>query len=68
MEMTKRAVKQALNVTTDAELARQFTPAIGRWAVGQWGEDEPIPEGRQWQLRAKRPDLFPAPTGKAEAA
>lgn len=57
MDMTKRAVKTALNLSTDAELARFF--GIGRWAVGQWGEDDPIPEGRQWQLRANRPDLFP---------
>ncbi len=64
MNMTKRAVKAALEMETDAELARFF--GIGRWAVGQWEDDESIPEGRQWQLRAKRPDLFPtADTGAA---
>lgn len=57
MLMTKAAVKEALGFTTDAELARFF--GIGRWAVGQWPENEDIPEGRQWQLRAQRPDLFP---------
>lgn len=57
MEMTKRQVKEALGFSTDAELARFFE--IGRWAVGQWPEDEPIPAGRQWEARAKRPDLFP---------
>lgn len=57
MNMTKREVKNALGIQTDADLARLF--GIGRWAVGQWPEDQPIPEGRQWQLRAKRPDLFP---------
>lgn len=66
MDMTKRAVKEALELDTDADLARFF--GIGRWAVGQWPDDEPIPEGRQWQLRAQRPDLFPAPTGTAAAA
>lgn len=65
MEMTKRNVKAALGFDTDAELARFF--GIGRWAVGQWPDDKPIPEGRQWQLRAKRPELFPEPD-KGEAA
>lgn len=63
MDLTKRAIKGALGIETDAELARFF--GIGRWAVGQWPEDEPIPEARQWQLRAKRPDLFPASTADA---
>lgn len=58
MDMTKRAVKAALGIETDAELARQFTPPIGRWAVGQWADDKPIPPGRQWELRAKFPEVF----------
>lgn len=58
MEMTKKAVKAALNIDTDADLARQFTPSIGRWAVGQWPDDKPIPSARQWELRAKFPDIF----------
>jgi hypothetical protein len=57
MDMTKRAVKVALDCRTDADLARFFD--IGRWAVGQWPDEAPIPDARQWQLRAKRPDLFP---------
>ncbi len=72
MDMTKRAVKEALGIQTDAELARQFYPPIGRWAVGQRPEDEPIPEGRQWFLRAKFPETFPMPAAanddSAEAA
>ena len=64
MDMTKTAVKTALGFKTDAELARLFD--IGRWAVGQWPDDSPIPEGRRWQLRAKRPDLFP--TAESEVA
>ena len=57
MDLTKRAVKEALGINTDAELARVF--GINRWAVGQWPEDQLIPEGRQWQLRALYPDVFP---------
>ncbi|MGO1069298.1 hypothetical protein [Lysobacter sp. CA199] len=56
MNLTKSAVKSALGIETDAELARFFE--IGRWAVGQWPDDKPIPERRQWELRARRPDLF----------
>jgi hypothetical protein len=56
MDMTKTAVKKALGLETDAELARFF--GISRWAVGQWPADEPIPEGRQWELRARKPALF----------
>jgi hypothetical protein len=63
MDMTKTAVKAALELETDADLARFF--GIGRWAVGQWPDDQPIPEARQWELRAKRPDLFPTPTQTA---
>lgn len=68
MEMTKREVKAALGIETDADLARQFTPPIGRWAVGQWADDKPIPNGRQWELRAKFPGVFgPAPEGEGRA-
>lgn len=67
MDMTKRAVKAALGVETDAELARFF--GIGRWAVGQWGGDEDeIPAGRQWELRARLPDKFPPPAEPAPKA
>lgn len=65
MDMTKTAVKAALSIETDAALASLL--GIGRWAVGQWPADEPIPQARQWQLQAMRPDLFPAPA-KGEAA
>lgn len=60
MSMTKREVKAALRIETDAELAR-FFGGINRQAVSQWADDQPIPEGRQWEARAKRPDVFPAP-------
>lgn len=57
MDMTKTAVKKALDIDTDAELARYF--GCLRQAVDQWGVDDPIPQARQWELRARRPDLFP---------
>lgn len=53
MSMSKSYVKQALGLTTDAELARFFQ--VKRQAVCKWGE---VPEGRVWELKAKRPDLF----------
>jgi hypothetical protein len=65
MDMTKREVKAALGIKTDAELARFFEGdkpgGLNRWAVGQWADDQPIPTARQWEARAKRPDLFPMP-------
>jgi len=64
MDMTKAAVKAALEIETDAGLAALL--GIGRWAVGQWPADKAIPEARQWQLRAMRPDVFgAAPKAKA---
>jgi len=63
MEMTKKQVKEALGIVTDADLARVFQPPIGRWAVGQWPDEEPIPAARQWELRARYPKVF----GKAAA-
>ena len=68
MDMTKREVKAALQIGTDAELARQFDPPIGRWAVGQWPEDKPIPKARQWELRARFPDVFSSAEPESEAA
>lgn len=59
MNMTKREVRDTLGLTMDKELAEFF--GLGKAAISAWPEDEPIPEGRQWQLRAKRPDLFPVP-------
>lgn len=58
MDMTKRSVKAALGFEKDIELANFL--GISKQAVSQMGDDEPMPEGRQWQARAKRPDLFPA--------
>lgn len=65
MDITKASLKLALGVETDTELADFF--GTTKQAVGQWG-DGPIPQGRQWQARAKRPDLFPAPEAKPKAA
>lgn len=61
MNWTKREVKAALGVETDAELAR-VVGIRNRQAVNQWRDDEPIPEARQWQLSSLRPDLFDAAT------
>ncbi len=55
MNMTKRAVREALG-GKDADVARFFGVTAG--AVSQWPDDELLPEGRQWQARALRPDLF----------
>lgn len=60
MTITKASLKRALGLETDTELAQFF--GTTKQAVGQWGDDDkPIPEGRQWQARALRPDLFQAP-------
>lgn len=67
MNMTKRSVKEALGFKTDVELALLL--GISKQAVSQMGdEDDELPEGRKWQLRAMRPDLWPAPTDTAKAA
>lgn len=65
MNMTKREVKTALGKSTDVELAEVFH--IGRWAVGQWPDDAPIPPRRQWELRAKYPHLFPVESDEKAA-
>lgn len=62
MNITKRHAKAGLGLTTDAELARYF--GIRRGAVGQWQEDQAIPERRQWELMAKEPDKFCVVTAK----
>ncbi len=59
MDMTKRSVKAALGFEKDVELAAFL--GISKQAVSRMQDDEPLPEGRRWQLRAKRPDLFPDP-------
>lgn len=62
MEMTKASVRAALGFTKDVQLANFF--GIGKAAVSLWKEDEPIPEGRQWQARAMRPEVFNASNKK----
>lgn len=70
MDMTKRSVKALLGFEKDTELARFL--GISKQAVSQMGDDDQLPEGRQWQLVAKRPDLFaevnaaPRPLSAAE--
>ncbi|WP_231111979.1 helix-turn-helix domain-containing protein [Stenotrophomonas maltophilia] len=54
--MTKRAVRKALGFTRDRQLAEFF--GVGKAAVSNWPEDDVLPEVRQWQARALRPDLF----------
>lgn len=63
MAITKAALRRKLNFRYDSELARFF--GITQGALAQWGEDDPIPQQREWQARALRPDLFPAPKQKA---
>lgn len=58
MDITKRIARERLGIN-DAGLSRFFDVTPG--AVSQWGEDDPLPSERQWQARAKRPDLFPVP-------
>lgn len=60
MNMTKREVREALGFTLDRQLADFF--GVGKAAVSNWPEDESLPEVRQWQAKALRPDVFgPAP-------
>ena len=62
MDITKRQIKEALGLATDVEVAAFF--GTSKQAVGAWGDDEPIPDGRKWQAIALRPDVFgeaPAP-------
>ncbi|MFC4727125.1 helix-turn-helix domain-containing protein [Coralloluteibacterium thermophilus] len=66
MNMTKRAVREALGFTMDRELAAFFN--VSKGAISAWSDDEPIPEGRQWELRARRPDLFDAPPSSGQQA
>lgn len=59
MDMTKTAVKAALRIRTDQQLADVF--GITAQAVNQWPDDRPIPDGRKWELVAR----FPRKFGKA---
>lgn len=63
MNMTKREVRDALGLETDVELAAFF--GVTKGAVSLWPNDEAIPEGRQWQARALRPDIFGTPEAPA---
>lgn len=59
MDITKADAKRLLGIETDADLGRWFNDEPTKQAVGNWPDDEPLPPGRQWELRARRPDLFP---------
>jgi len=62
MNITKRQIKDALGLTTDVEVAAFF--GTSKQAVGAWGDEDAIPEGRQWQAIALRPDVFGDPPAK----
>jgi hypothetical protein len=66
MNMTKRQIRDALGFQLDKELAEFF--GVGKAAISAWDEEKPIPEGRQWQAHAKRPDRVPAPGQERAAA
>lgn len=61
--ITKREARNLLGFQLDKELAQFF--GLSKGAVSAWPEEQPIPDGRCWQLRALRPDLFPLPDGQA---
>ena len=62
-DITKLQAKHALGIDSDTALGNWFNDKPTKQAVGKWGDDEPLPPARQWELRARRPDLFgkPAP-------
>lgn len=65
IKLSKKTLRDALELDNDAELARWFD--ISQAAVSQWPEDGNIPEKRAMQAVLRRPDLFgPPPTGQAE--
>lgn len=65
MNITKRQIKDSLGLTTDVQVAAFF--GTTKQAVGAWGEDESIPDGRMWQAIALRPDVFgPAPAAAGQ--
>lgn len=60
MDITKPKLKELLGLRTDAEVARFF--GTTKQAVYNWGDVQPVPEGRQWQAHALRPDVIPEPS------
>ncbi|KXB19094.1 helix-turn-helix domain-containing protein [Xylella fastidiosa] len=59
MDITKRVAREFLGFTMDRQLADFF--GVSKAAVSKWPENQGMPEVRQWQLRALRPDVFGAP-------
>ncbi len=48
---TKAQARELLGAKNDSDLARKM--GVVRQAVNLWGgDDDPIPEGRCWQIRA----------------
>jgi hypothetical protein len=62
MNLTKPELKERLGFTTDTQVAEFF--GTSKQAVHAWGDDKPLPQGRQWQAQALRPDVFGAPVRK----
>lgn len=56
MIITKALAKERLGLSTDVELAKFFD--CTKAAVGFWPDHGPLPKPRQWELIARRPDLF----------
>jgi hypothetical protein len=56
MDITKQAIKEALGLKTDADVARLL--GTTRQNVHAWG-DKPLPLNRQWQVQALLPSKFP---------
>ena len=56
-DITKPEAMRLLGLKTDTEFAAWFRDQPTKQAAGAWG-DGPLPDGRQWELRARRPDLF----------
>lgn len=63
--ISKKVARELLGFTVDARLADFFD--ISESAVSQWADDEPIPQLRQLQLRARRPDLFSDQAGAPDS-
>lgn len=56
--ITKADAKRLLGLQTDVELSKWFADQPTKQAVGKWEDNAPLPDGRQWELHARRPDLF----------